>query len=116
MSERLANYIPVLSVPVTSHGPFDASVHFRWLVVLDGSAFAEAILYPLRSITRWLPSDVSLLQPLEFAQLWNQRIAARQPSELARMGVSIADSNEYLRYIAEQKCAGLRCAYLLRLR
>ena len=107
MPERLANYVPVLSVPVTNHGPFDASVPFRWLVVLDGSPFAEDVLYPLRSLARWLPSDVSLLQPLEFAQLWNKRIAARQPSELACMGVSIADSIDYLRYMAEEKCAGL---------
>ena len=99
LSEGLSIHFPVLSVPPEYQPKRATSRRFQWLAVLDGSETAEAILRPLASIARWLPSDVTLVQPLEYARLW-PRVASNQSAAIARMGVSIADSNDYLLKIA----------------
>jgi hypothetical protein len=96
LSESLSIHLPVLSVRPDYAPKLSASGRFQWLVVLDGSASAEAILQPLASIARWLPSDVTLVQPLEYAQVWRRRVASNQSATIAGMGVSIADSSDYL--------------------
>jgi hypothetical protein len=107
LSEQLAKAIPVLSVPITDHSPFDPESAFRWLLVLDGSPSAEKALLVLRDVARWVPSQVSLLQPLDYAQLWKQRILRPECATRARGAVSMADSQDYLLAIAAQEGAGL---------
>src|SRR5688572_8577533 len=106
-AERLSYQVPVLSVPATTHSAFDFSRRFRWLVVLDGSDYAEAVLRPLQLLARWLPTDVTLAQPLAHAQLWRTRVAGNQPPAVTRLGVSIADSGDYLLRMAAHQGAGV---------
>jgi nucleotide-binding universal stress UspA family protein len=102
LAERLAYYIPVLAIPAhDSSALFDIERRLRWLVPLDGSPYAEASLKPLRSVARWLPSDVTLLQPLAFARLWRDRIGGSLSASVAKMGPSISDSSDYLARMAE---------------
>ena len=105
-AERLAFQVPVLSVPNAAESAFDFSRQFRWLVVLDGSPYAEAVLRPLGTIARWLPSDFTLAQPLNYAQLWRGRVAGDQPAAVTRLGVSIADSGDYLTRVAARQDGG----------
>jgi hypothetical protein len=107
-AERLAFRVPVLSVPATTHSVFDVWREFRWLVVLDGSPYAEAVLPPLQLMAHWLPADVTLAQPLIYAQLWRSRVAGGELATVTRLGVSIADSDDYLRRVAMQE--GYACA------
>src|SRR4051812_37349645 len=67
LAETLSRHIPVLSIPKKSNwGQFGSPQRqMRWLVPLDGSASAEAVLGSLRSLVRWLPSELLLVQPLE---------------------------------------------------
>jgi hypothetical protein len=74
----------------------------RWLVPLDGSPFAEAILGPLRSLAGWLPSDITLVQPLTVARLWSERVGRIRMASASRMGLSISDSFEYLSRLGER--------------
>ena len=68
LAERLARHFAVLAIPADATSiAFDMDRRVRWLVPLDGSPSAEAIIDPLRSVTDWLPSDITLLQPLEYA-------------------------------------------------
>jgi nucleotide-binding universal stress UspA family protein len=99
LAERVSRYIPVLAIPAgVPLGPLDTQRRLRWLVPLDGSAAAEAVLEPLRSIASWLPSDITLLQPLQFASLWRSRVAKSRVAQ--QIGPSIADSWDYLSQIA----------------
>lgn len=106
-AERLSFHVPVLSVAASTQPEFEISSRFRWLVVLDGSPYAEAALRPLRRIARWLPSEVTLVQPLEFAQLWARRVVSHQSVAMARLGVSIADAEDYLRRVSAQLGTGV---------
>lgn len=101
--EKLARYVSVLSLRnQTNYQQLIGSQRrIRWLVALDGSSAAEQILAPLRAIISWLPSEVLLIQPLSYAQQWRNRLASHRPASIARMGVSIADSTEYLQRIAK---------------
>jgi hypothetical protein len=102
LAERLAYHIPVLAIPAHhASALFDMERRLRWLVPLDGSPYAEASLKPLRSVARWLPSDVTLLQPLAFARLWRDRIGGSRSASVAKMGPSISDSSDYLARMAE---------------
>jgi nucleotide-binding universal stress UspA family protein len=95
LAERVARHIPVLAIPAgVPLGPLDTQRRLRWLVPLDGSAAAEVVLDPLRSIASWLPSDITLLQPLQFASRWRTRVAGNRDARLT--GISIADSRDYL--------------------
>lgn len=102
IAERLARYIPVLAVPIESalEGDGFSSRPFRWLVPLEGSMVAETILGPLSSLTTWLPSEVTLIQPLDLASLWSDRVVGDHFSTSSSLSPSIWESNEYL----------LRCA------
>lgn len=101
LAERLAWHFPVLAIPTEGTAPaIDIGRRIRWLVPLDGSPSAEAILEPLDSLANWLPSDITLLQPLEYARLWQKRVGKKQPASIARLGPSISDSREYLAGIA----------------
>ena len=103
LPERLACHFPVLAIPAEdSSGPFGMDRCLRWLVPLDGSGFAEAILNPLRSLASWLPSSITLLQPLAFAHLWRERVGRNHVASVSKMGPSIADSCDYLAKLAER--------------
>lgn len=106
LAERLARHLPVLSVPAGYQPPFNSDRRFHWLVVLDGSAAAEAVLRPLSSLTSWLPSDVTYVQALEHAQRWRGRMAGNRLAAVARLGVSRADSRDYLLRVAAQAGPG----------
>ena len=109
LAEKLARYVSVLSLPnQTNYQQLIGSQRpVRWLVALDGSSAAEQILAPLGAMTSWLPSEVLLIQPLNYAQQWRNRVASHHPASIARMGVSIADSAEYLQRIAKRQLAGV---------
>jgi hypothetical protein len=109
LTEKLASYVPVLSLPAQMNFQelIGSQRPLRWVVALDGSVAAEQVLGPLRSILRWLPSEVLLIQPLNYAQLNRHRVASHQPASIARMGVSIADSTEYLQRIAQRQLPGV---------
>ena len=106
LAERLAWHFPVLAIPAEGNAAaIDTGRRMRWLVPLDGSPSAEAILDPLDSVANWLPSDITLLQPLEYAGLWQMRVGGTQRASIARLGPSISDSCEYLAGIAESRFA-----------
>lgn len=109
LAEKLARYVSVLSLPnQTNYQQLVGSQRpVRWFVALDGSSAAEQILAPLRAMASWLPSEVLLVQPLNYAQQWRNRVACHQPASIARMGVSIADSTDYLQRIAARQLAGV---------
>ena len=50
-------------------------------------------------------SEVTAVQPLDYAQLWTQRIVGAPRDR--RIGVSVADSNDYLLRVAARSGAGL---------
>ena len=107
LAERLALHFPVLAIPAEGNAaPIDTGRRMRWLVPLDGSPSAEAIIDPLDSVANWLPSDISLLQPLEYARLWQRRVGGKQRASIARLGPSVLDSCEYLAGMAESRFAG----------
>jgi len=69
LAERLAWHFPVLAIPAEgTAAAIDTGRQIRWLVPLDGSPTAEAILDALDSLANWLPTDITLLQPLEYAR------------------------------------------------
>jgi len=108
LAEQLACYLPVLSIPHDANCEeiVRSQRRFRWIVPLDGSPSAEAVIRPLRSIACWLPSDILFVQPLEYSQLWSRRIASKKSAPGVRSGVSIADSSEYLKRITQGEFAG----------
>jgi hypothetical protein len=107
VAERLACHFPVLAIPAEgASNAFDLERRIRWLVPLDGSPSAEAVLDPLRSLTSWLPSDITLLQPLEYAYLWQSRVARSRLASMAKVGPSISDSCDYLARVADRGFAG----------
>lgn len=107
LAERLALHFPVLVIPAEGNAAtIEAGRRMRWLVPLDGSPSAEAILDPLDSIAKWLPSEVTLFQPLEYARLWQRRVGRNQRASFARLGPSILDSSEYLAGLGESRFAG----------
>jgi hypothetical protein len=95
----------VLAVPTDEHAVSFETSHgrIRWLVPLDGSVYAEAILDPLSSLSGWIPSDITLVQPAEFARLWTSRITSSRLSGAPRMGPSISDSWDYLSRVAHSR-------------
>jgi hypothetical protein len=106
LAERLAWHFPVLAIPAEgTAAAIETGRPIRWLVPLDGSASAEAIVDPLACVANWLPSDITLLQPLEYARLWHNRVGRKQPVSIARLGPSILDSSEYLAGIAGSRFA-----------
>jgi nucleotide-binding universal stress UspA family protein len=106
LAERLARHFPVLAVPAGgTAAAIDTGRRVRWLVPLDGSPWAEAILDPLDSLANWLPSDITMLQPLEYARLWQKRVGSKQRASIARLGPSILDSCEYLAGMADSRFA-----------
>jgi nucleotide-binding universal stress UspA family protein len=106
LAERLAWHFPVLVTPAEGDAvTIDTGQRMRWLVPLDGSPSAEAILDPLDSIANWLPSEVTLFQPLEYARLWQRRIGRKQRASISRLGPAILDSSEYLAGVAESRFA-----------
>jgi nucleotide-binding universal stress UspA family protein len=106
LAERLSWHFPVLAIPAESTAAaIETGRPIRWLVPLDGSPSAEAILDPLAFVAHWLPSDITLLQPLEYARLWQNRVVRKQPASIARLGPSILDSSEYLAGIAGSRFA-----------
>jgi nucleotide-binding universal stress UspA family protein len=106
LAERLAWHFPVLAIPAEgTAGAIETGRRVRWLVPLDGSPSAEAIVDPLAFVANWLPSDITLLQPLEYARLWQNRVGRMQPASIARLGPSILDSSEYLAGIAGSRFA-----------
>ena len=106
LAERLAWHFPVLTIPAEGNAAaIDTGRRMRWLVPLDGSPSAEAILDPLDSLANWLPSDITLLQPLEYARLWQRRVGRKQRASIARLGPSVLDSCEYLAGMAESRFA-----------
>jgi hypothetical protein len=109
LAEKLARYVPVLSLPAQMNYQelMGSQRPLRWVVALDGTIAAEQVLGPLRSIMRWLPSEVLLIQPLDYAQLNRHRVASHKSASIARMGVSIADSTDYLQRIAQRHLPGV---------
>jgi hypothetical protein len=106
LAERLAWHFPVLAIPADgTAAAIETGRPIRWLVPLDGSPSAEAIVDPLAFVANWLPSDITLLQPLEYARLWQDRVGRKQPASIARLGPSILDSSEYLAGIAGSRFA-----------
>jgi hypothetical protein len=102
-AERLASHTPVLAIPHENSSVLSemAQRRLRWLVPLDGSTSAEKILYPLRCLAGWLPSDFTFIQPLAFAGLWRDRVARNQLGPVSKLGPSISDSSDYLARVAE---------------
>lgn len=98
LAERLGRSFPVLAVPAGqgSDSIGESRARLRWLVPLEGSKVAEAILGPLSSLTTWLPSDITLIQPLPFAKLWRHRFAQNEWDSPSTIEPSIFDSQDYL--------------------
>lgn len=67
LAHRLACRIPVLSIPAGCESRILAKTErpIRWLVPLDGSPAAENILGHLHALSHWLPSELTLVRPLE---------------------------------------------------
>lgn len=98
LAEKLARSFPVLAVPV-GQGLEQIGMsgsRLRWLVPLEGSMVAEAILGPLSSLTAWLPSDITLIQPLPFAKSWQHRLTKNDWDPPSMIDPSISDSKDYL--------------------
>jgi hypothetical protein len=51
---------------------------------------------------QWAASDITLLQPLEFARFWRERVGRNHLGSVSEIGPSISDSSDYLARIAER--------------
>lgn len=105
IAERLARHFPVLAVPTGAaiERTDLSSRPLRWLVPLEGSIVAESILGPLSSLTNWLASEVTLIQPLDLASGWSDRIVSDPFATSSKLAPSIGDSTDYLMRCARHK-------------